>query len=599
MKSIKLYRNNPDGSPQHLSDVLPVIPTNTILCKRITGCGATYGELKTARHSIIVEPNKPVIQVKEKDPLHTDDNVFGIYEGVTTDKVISYLERTLGDGKYIKILTTPESFQKVIDAFEELDLGLESMCFILFDECQKLTQDVDYRGYMTLPINVFFRCPNKALVSATPTELSDPRFKKQGFTTLEVVPQFDYRQDITLVTTNNVLIALKHRLRFTSRPVFIFCNSTETIYALMNQLEITKESQVFCSFKSKRKLKNEGFNAVSDTWDPSLIKRYNFMTSRFYNAVDIKLDFQPHIFLFTDCNALDYTMFDPGTDTVQVIGRFRNGVASVTHISNTNQNFPVKTRPEIMAEIKTHKKIYHIMKNRYDYTEPSGERNAYYLTLQSLPYAKWLDLNNKVNYYLIDNYIEDELIRGIYSSPNRLIAAYRQCGMFNVTILPKTYDLDDTDILHRSHLGKSIKEKRKNTVELLVKLDESDEPYDYDLRYEITKIDPFIVETYETLGKEELDNLGYSQKKIREALIIKKYNESKHGKAVEDLVFNSFYAGHWYEASKIKEELKRIFSLLGIKPYRAVTSHTIQDYFEAKEVRTNKGRGYLLISKNG
>lgn len=141
MRKVTLHRRNQDGSPQHLSDVLPVIPTNTILRKRITGCGATYGELKTARHSIVVEPNKPVIQVKEKDPLHADDNVFGIYEGVTTDKVIGYLERTMEDGKYIKILTTPESFQKVIDAFEELDLGLESMCFILFDECQKLTSD--------------------------------------------------------------------------------------------------------------------------------------------------------------------------------------------------------------------------------------------------------------------------------------------------------------------------------------------------------------------------------------------------------------------------------------------------------------------------
>ena len=44
---------------QVLSDILPnkEIPTNTILNKTLTGCGATYGEIVHAkRHSIIIEP---------------------------------------------------------------------------------------------------------------------------------------------------------------------------------------------------------------------------------------------------------------------------------------------------------------------------------------------------------------------------------------------------------------------------------------------------------------------------------------------------------------------------------------------------------------
>ena len=597
MNKIKLQETNSDGSPQHLSDVLPLIPTNTILCKKITGCGATYGEIKAPRHSIIVEPNMPVILVKEKDPLHKADNILGVYEKVYVNKIVDYLDQTLSDHKFIKIITTPESFQKVVDAFDELNLSLESMCFILFDECHKLSQDVDYRSSMTLPFSVFFHCPNKALVSATPTMLMDPRFNKQGFSLVEIEPQFDYTSEITLVTTNNILMALKKRLKGLDEPVFIFCNSTETIFALMNQLEIVEESQVFCSFKSKRKLINEHFESVSAEWNPELIKHYNFMTSRFYNAVDLKLDFKPHLIMLTDCYSLEYTMFDPSTDSVQVIGRFRNGVASITHISNTNQDFQVRNRGEVMAEIKTHSHIYSIFKSRYEYSEPSGERNAYYLTLQSLPYAKWLDINGKVNYFLMDNYIEDELLKGLYSSAHNLVEAYKNSGMFVISHISDSYLLKDNEILLRSHLGKSLKEKRLQSVALLEKLDADKENYDYDLRYEIMKIDPFIVEAYDLLGKKAIEEAGYSQKKIREAMIIKRYQESRSSKAVEELIYNSFMEGTWYEASKIKKELKSVFEALGIKPYKAVTSHTILDYFEAIPKLTKKGRGYLLVKR--
>ena len=46
---------------QWLSDVLPMIPSNVILNKTITGCGATTLEINAPRNSIIIEPNVPVI----------------------------------------------------------------------------------------------------------------------------------------------------------------------------------------------------------------------------------------------------------------------------------------------------------------------------------------------------------------------------------------------------------------------------------------------------------------------------------------------------------------------------------------------------------
>ena len=48
-----------------LSDVIKEIPTNTILNKTMTGCGATTLEINAARNSIIIEPNVPVIVGKK------------------------------------------------------------------------------------------------------------------------------------------------------------------------------------------------------------------------------------------------------------------------------------------------------------------------------------------------------------------------------------------------------------------------------------------------------------------------------------------------------------------------------------------------------
>ena len=87
---IKIEKKH-NGKIQYLTEVLPQIPTNTILYKKLTGLGATYGELKADRNSIILEPNVPVIKGKCKDPKHSNDNLFGVYENVTVERIVKYL----------------------------------------------------------------------------------------------------------------------------------------------------------------------------------------------------------------------------------------------------------------------------------------------------------------------------------------------------------------------------------------------------------------------------------------------------------------------------------------------------------------------------
>ena len=61
---------------QHLSDIMQDgIPSNTIIDKTLCGIGATTLEIEAKRHSIIIEPNVPVIKGKEKK--HPD--ILGVY----------------------------------------------------------------------------------------------------------------------------------------------------------------------------------------------------------------------------------------------------------------------------------------------------------------------------------------------------------------------------------------------------------------------------------------------------------------------------------------------------------------------------------------
>ena len=178
MKKITININKKvGGKTQYLTEVLPTIPTNTILYKKLTGLGATYGEIKANRNSVIIEPNKPVIIGKCNDPKHCDDNLFGVHDNIYAEDIVRYMIRSQKRGKHIKIITTPESFYKVRNAFEDMEMDVRFDCFLLFDECHKVIKDSGFREYVSLPMDLFFECEQKALVSATPLEFTDPRFE--------------------------------------------------------------------------------------------------------------------------------------------------------------------------------------------------------------------------------------------------------------------------------------------------------------------------------------------------------------------------------------------------------------------------------------
>ena len=586
---------NENGKIQYLTEVLPMIPTNTILYKTLTGLGATYGELKTDRNSIIIEPNVPVIVGKCNDPKHKEDNLFGVYEGVYTEDVIKYLEKSAD--KRTKILTTPESFQKVKDAFELMDMDIYGTCFLLFDECHKIVKDADYRSDITLPFDDFFLFNEKALVSATPISFSDPRFEMQKFQIIRIEPAFEYKLPVSLIHTNNVLEQLKRTLdKLDATDICLFVNSTDMIYSFIKQLDIENESTVFCAKKSVEKLKNKKFKHAFEQWSKSKMKKYNFFTSRFYNALDIELEIKPTVIMISDVYFSEYSMIDPHTDAIQAIGRFRNGVNRVCHIFNTNPNLPVRTEEEIGIYLQVSKEVYDKIKTFYDCATSEEARNAYHGILKVLPFNQMLNKDGKENFFAIDNYVDEALLKSSYNAQEKLIASYRSNRLFDLDVESAYFPFGDFERLKKESKYASLKDKRKEVVRQLELLKGDDETemirnYKEDLR----KADSFIYGAYEEIGKEMIESLDYSVKRIKEAMILKQYREKTEGTEFIQLIKNSFKVGQKYTKKYIKEELTRIYALTGVTPQKTITGQSIKEFFYVKEINTGGSRKFLLV----
>ena len=569
---------------QYLSDVMHEIPTNCILSKRIPGCGATTLELKTNHNSIIIVPNVPVINSK----CQKNENILGVFERIDEQEIVEYLK----SHQCYKIMTTPESFPKVKNACERCGLNIYRDFFLLDDECHQLVKDVDYREDIVKPMDDFFRFKRKALVSATPIGFSDPRFK--NFKTIEVCANYDYQQKIQVIHTYSIAKTVTEYLEsHKDNKVCIFFNSVDGIYSLMTQLDILDNATVYCAPKSRFKLKSEhGFTNAYDIWSADTMKQYNFFTGRFYTAFDLELEHEkPDLLMITDPHLSPYTILDVDTDCIQICGRFRHGISSATHIYRTNEEIVAKTGEQLEWEISGHEFAYRTIQSLYNSTDSIELRYGLGEALETLPFRTYLNPDLTKNWFRIDNEIHDQLALAKYKFIGQLDMAYENCHYFIPNFDYKPYNANDEKLMKVSS-ARSTKDKRRRMVQLLNEIGEPDSEYAIDFINEIRKIDPFIVEAYELLGKERIEELKYNKRKITEEMIMLQ----RKGNKVVKLIKNSFTVGHAYTNKFIEEELKRIFNMVHIHPEKPIKGSMIKDYFLTMDWRKKDKRGYRLVS---
>lgn len=508
-----------DKALESYNSTYKTIPTDVILNKVLTGLGATYMEIKAKRHSIIIEPNVPVILGKVEQ--HKD--ALAIRKGCTKNQIKKYLNNN--KIKYKKLLSTPEGYKKIRDVINDGFQYIYNDYFMLFDECEKITQDHDYRPNISIPLNDFFHnFKNRAFVSATPLTPSDPRFVDQNFRILKIVPQFNYKKDLDLIATNDFETELLNYFKKYKKSdcICIFLNKTDNINRIINTLGIAKESKVFCSKESKEKLKKLEFETYEHLDLP--LAKYNFFTSRFYSAVDIKLTSKrtPDVLILTDKHP--YTRVDPQTESIQIQGRFRNGLKSLTHIAYYNEDIEVLSSTDIQVMLDAMKEVYDAVnktRQTFAFSFSHIPNNEIRKQLEKLEYAKYLDENKNLNFFAVDNLHYDNKINSYYKSLDALKQAYEETDYFNVNY--KRIDNATTlDILKLKEL--SLKEQRRNIVSQLEKIESdltngiiTDKEKDSLLKL-LRRVDDFIVEVYYLLGKSIIEKKKYRESNLTEEL---------------------------------------------------------------------------------
>lgn len=579
-----------------------MIPTNTILNKTLTGLGATHSEIHSKRNSIIIEPNVPVILGK----LNDKENLEAVYERCTPHTINKYLKM---DIPYKKIMTTPESFKKIRKAAMELNINIYKEYFCLFDECEKLTQDIDYRRKISQPIYDFFQFEQKALVSATPLEMSHPEFERQGFQLIKIEPDYDYKKDLELIVTNSYYKRLRIVLDNLkdSKHICIFFNVTDGIGDLIDNLKVT-DYKVFCSQKSVEKLKKRGIINAYEQIDYPLAK-YNFFTCRFYSALDIlNGKHKPDILILTDLRTAQWTMIDPFTEAIQIQGRFRKKgkddvtYNSLTHITTIDPNIRVRSKGEIRNRIDQFIANYNLLKEQRDGTEDEFKQKAILEDMESLKYQDLIDERGDINPFSIDNLYNEERVRAYYQSADALYQAYLATGFFNVTYNNVTECVGDDDIERLNNTKVAIKQ-REQLVNLIVRMEEwfSMGKNTFEEKQELLNLirkqpeGDDILSAYYKIGKDAIVSAEYKKQLIEKK--VKEYDKAQAQKLrfspkVLNEIKAEFPLGIYLPKEDIKQRLQLIYHENGVD-YKA-TQVTIEDYYDCTPSNSKEKPSFML-----
>lgn len=446
-----------------------IIPSNSIIDKVRPGIGGTTAELDSPRHSIIIEPYVTVMEVKRK--------AYGkalclVMDGESNDNIKEYLHDS--SIYYKKIMTTPEGFQRLIRTLQSFDSHYRSNFFLLYDEADKLIEECLFRTALINPLDEFFSFKNKAFISATPIIPTDDRFDLNGFSIIRFQPEWDYRKDIKIITTNNIRTTLRNVITLYNdeKPVFIFTNCKQTI-TYMSRLEgVADHYKVFCAEKLNTDFFiQERVANVEHSVETQNYAKYNFFTSRFFSSVDMLYNGneKPHIIMVTNIPTITHSLINPFTQAIQIQGRCRKGISSITHVTGLYLDREFKTEESIEEDIAF--SINFIKRLKFcsiAFHQPTLQTVLKELIGKQFALALY-DNDGTINPYFKSARINQLKVENYYTTASSLLNAYDRTGFFKVHHRDVQHMFSKQDILKLDTL-----KGRRRSIAIVEKLNEID-----------------------------------------------------------------------------------------------------------------------------
>ena len=328
--------------------------------------------------------------------------------------------------------------------------------------------------------------------------------------------------------------------------------------------------------------------------------------------------------ILTDCVSVPHSIIDPFTDAIQAQGRFRNKYEdrktynSLTVIANVNESIEALTDEDVTARIEVFKANYEHFKELQEKEQNKVKQQAIAEDLKAIKYNDLLGDDDKLNYFAVDNWYNEERVKRYYLSAETLQQAYIDCQFFNINYQPEEQGIGEGDQL-QIRQASSKKAKWRKIVDNLERLEKrkiADPLYDMQADIEMLRLIEdagYIIDAYLLIGAIPIRNGNFNKGEIDKEIKAYRVQKAKDERFAPDIlksIWQEFQAdveaGQYISFVQLRERLKRIFQAYGIpfkemgKPlenvYFKLTDHTITDYFDCKKSNSILNGSYKLTA---
>ena len=262
------------------------LPSNCVLDKGRTGCGATTLAIRQRGNAIIAVPY--VNLIKSKESQH-GDILLGVYEGTGRKEILEYAQ----SHDTHKIMVTYDSLPKVIDTLESKGYDVMNDYQLVIDEWQVILNSYDFRPEAIqglLKATGGFK--DVIYMTATPVKKKYWPEEMKHLQKVKIWWQDEQELELHSVKTSSParLVAEFCENRTDEYNLHIFVNSVTVISRIIKYAGLKPEEvRIICSKNRESKATNQSKLGkdypIADITDA--VKPYNFYTSTAFEGCDI------------------------------------------------------------------------------------------------------------------------------------------------------------------------------------------------------------------------------------------------------------------------------------------------------------------------
>ncbi len=447
--------------------------------KKETGIGATTLELSSKRNSIIVFPTRHTAYSKAGKDIHyfNSEKSTKIATQSKVRQLQKYLESQI---EYKKITVVADSLPKLIEVLGE---SVFDEYFLLLDEIDSIQKDSTFRKRMEICIGFYkrFNIENRAVVSATLLDFSDPSLKDERLTNFKykLTPKGKILIRESLLETNygNAFEVIQELLNLDNGKIVVGFNEVDSIVILADYLVEQKlieydDIAVLCGNSPDNKERTAKFNSAVIT-NSKYPCKLNFLTSANFTGYDI--DESYHLVIISNAT-YEHTRLSE-FEMIQISGRCRvpNKLLTFSIIYSLLQkslNEPPKKIKDLVKFSQTEIKALNCISSHYHTDELGKEKAEQIRTLlvNNSGYGNYNFVCKNIadqyvtSYLNIDAFIEDQRLRyKIYSDKKYLIKYFKSLSY----LVEFSEHYSTISVGQKKSQSEKVTEQHKRTFEFL------------------------------------------------------------------------------------------------------------------------------------